>query len=191
MMNDPFILFSSWYDEARQGPVMDPDIVALASANKRGRPSVRMVLFRGIREEGFSFFTNYESRKGRELSENPFAALTFYWPHLGKQVRLEGQVERLSPTESDAYFLQRPFLSQITTAVSRQSRLMRDESEFLKELTEMEQSSGGKMVRPPNWGGYKLLPTRFEFWTHKDNRRHDRVQYDRSAAAWKKSKLYP
>ena len=191
MMNDPFILFSSWYDEARQGPVMDPDIVALASANKQGRPSVRMVLFRGIREEGFSFFTNYESRKGRELSENPFAALAFYWPHLGKQVRLEGQVERLSPTESDAYFLQRPFLSQITAAVSRQSRLMRDESEFLKELTELEQSSGGKMVRPPNWGGYKLLPTRFEFWTHKDNRRHDRVQYDRAGAAWKKSKLYP
>ena len=170
---------------------MDPAIVALASATRQGRPSVRMVLYRGIREGGFSFFTNYESRKGRELSDNPFAAMVFYWPHLGKQVRIEGTVERLSPEESDAYFQQRPFLSQVTAAVSRQSQPMPDENEFVQELTKIEQSSAGKIPRPPQWGGYKLLPSLYEFWTHRDNRRHERVQFEKSGAVWKESKLYP
>src|SRR5262245_66478076 len=118
-MTNPFSLFTDWWDLALRDPAMDPSIVALATASSQGRPSVRMVLYRGIREGGFSFFTNYESRKGRELSENPFAAIAFYWPHLGKQVRIEGQVQRLSPIESDAYLEQRPCLSHITAAATR------------------------------------------------------------------------
>src|SRR5438093_529341 len=105
---------------------MDPNIVAVATASKHGRPSVRMMIYRGIREGGFSFFTNYESRKGRELADNPFAAIVFYWPHLGKQVRIEGEVQRLSTNESDAYFQQRPLLTQITAPASPQSRVMPD-----------------------------------------------------------------
>src|SRR5262245_39587249 len=190
-MSDPLVVFLKWYEDARQGAVMDPDIVALATATKEGRPSVRMVLYRGIREEGISFFTNYESRKGRELAENPFAAMAFYWPHLGKQVRIEGQVQQLSVDESDAYFQQRPFLSQITAAASPQSRVMDDELEFLALLDELEREPHGVIARPPHWGGYKLLPSVFEFWTHRDNRRHERWLYEKSGTEWKESRLYP
>ena len=190
-MPDPISIFSNWYGDAQRGALMDPDIVALATASKKARPSVRMVLYRGIREGGFSFFTNYESRKGLELSENSFAAMAFYWPHLGRQVRIEGQVQRLSPMESDAYFQQRPFLSQITAAASPQSRVMKDEAEFLARLTELEQTSHGKISRPLGWGGFKLLPSLFEFWTHRDNRRHERIQYEKFGDEWKESRLYP
>src|SRR5215470_3052712 len=190
-MADPFSLFSSWYDDAQRGALMDPDIAALATASKKARPSVRMVLYRGIREGGFSFFTNYESRKGRELAENPFAALAFYWPHLGKQVRIEGEVQRLSATESDAYFQQRPYLSQITAAASPQSSVMNDEREFLARLAELERTSGGRILRPAVWGGYKLIPSTFEFWTHRDNRRHERWQYTKSKEHWEEARLYP
>jgi pyridoxamine 5'-phosphate oxidase len=190
-MTDPLALFSNWYDDARRAPIMDPDIVALATASQDARPSVRMVLFRGIREGGLSFFTNYESRKGRELTENPFAALAFYWPHLGKQVRVEGAVQRLSPAESDAYFQGRPYLSQITAAASHQSSVMRDEREFLERLDELERNSGGAISRPSNWGGFKLMPSLFEFWTHRDNRRHLRLQYAKSGDDWKETRLYP
>src|SRR5215470_6382650 len=103
-MTDPFALFSQWYNQAERDALMDPNIVAVATASKRGRPSVRMMIYRGIREGGFSFFTNYASRKGRELAENPLAAMVFYWPHLGKQVQIEGDVQRLSENESDTYF---------------------------------------------------------------------------------------
>jgi pyridoxamine 5'-phosphate oxidase len=150
-----------------------------------------MVLYRGIREGGFSFFTNYESRKGKELAGNPFAAMLFYWPRVGKQVRLEGQVERLSSSVSDVYFQSRPFRSQVTAAVSPQSRPLLDEGAFRERLTEVENSSGGRIVRPPEWGGYKLIPSLFEFWTHGDHRRHERVQFQGCEGGWMKSKLYP
>ena len=189
-MTDPFALFSDWYDDACRGAVADPDIVALATASKEARPSVRMVLYRGYREGGFSFFTNYESRKGRELAENPFAALAFYWPHLGKQVRIEGEVERLSPAESDAYFQQRPFLSQVTAAASPQSRVMNDEREFLRQIAELERT-GQAIPRPSAWGGYKLMPSLFEFWTHRDNRRHERWQFTKTRKDWTQSRLCP
>ena len=190
-MPDPFTIFSDWYSEAQVGSLMDPDTVALATASPKARPSVRMVLFRGIREGGFSFSTNYESRKGRELSENSFAALAFYWPHLGKQIRIEGAVERLSPAESDSYFQQRPYLSQVTAAVSQQSQVMADEQEFISRLDELERLSKGKVPRPSTWGGYKLLPDLFEFWTHRDNRRHERVQYEKAGTVWKETRLFP
>ena len=119
---NPLDVFLSWYEEAKCGAPIDPDIIALATATPEGRPSVRMVLFRGLREGGFSFFTNYQSRKSVELSENSFAAIVFYWAHLGRQVRIEGAAERLSAEASDTYFRQRPLLSQITANVSLQSQ---------------------------------------------------------------------
>ncbi len=192
MRTNPLDLFLSWYEEAKSGAPIDPDVIALATATAQGRPSVRMLLFRGLREGGFSFFTNYQSRKGVELSENAFAAIVFYWAHLGKQVRIEGAVERLSPEASDAYSLQRPLLSQITANVSLQSRPMTDEREFLKRLEELEESSKtSPVVRSPEWGGFKLMPIRYEFWTHREHRRHERLLYEKSADEWKQSRLYP
>src|SRR5438094_8498156 len=149
---NPLDVFLSWYEEAKCGAPIDPDSIALATATPEGRPSVRMVLFRGLREGGFSFFTNYQSRKGLELSENPFAAIVFYWAHLGKQVRIEGAVEPLSVEASDTYFRQRPLLSQITANVSLQSQPMPDEREFLKRLEELEESSKTlPVLRSPEW----------------------------------------
>ena len=188
----PFEIFSKWYEEAKQGIFVNPDIVALASATREGQPSVRMVFYRGIRERGFSFFTNYESRKGRELAENPLAAMVFYWPHLGKQVRIEGAVERLTPHESDAYFQSRPRRSQITAIVSRQSSTMPDEREFLSQLRKAEESFNGEPVRrPDNWGGFALLPSVFEFWAHGEHRRHERIMYRKEGETWRVTRLYP
>lgn len=188
-MSDPFVIFSSWYEEAKNGAPVDPDAVALASADNQGRPSVRMVLYRGFREGGFSFFTNYESRKGRELSENPFAAMVFYWSHLGRQVRVEGPTERLSASESDSYFQQRPLESQVTASVSRQSRPLLDETEFVARLDEAKRTL--PIVRPAEWGGFKLVPVRYEFWIHGEHRRHSRTLFEKAESGWKESRLYP
>jgi len=190
-MIDPFAVFSSWYEEAQRDAPVNPNIVALASATRDGRPSVRMVFYRGFREAGFSFFTNYESRKGRELADNPFAAMVFYWSHLGKQVRIEGQVARLSPDESDSYFQQRPFESQVTANLSRQSRPLPDEAEFIAQLAEAENADRTSVLRSPDWGGFKLEPSLYEFWIHQDHRRHKRLQYEQSEGVWRESRLYP
>jgi pyridoxamine 5'-phosphate oxidase len=189
---DPFELFNNWYDEAGLAPLFDRNAVALATSTKGGSPSVRMVLFRGIREGGFSFFTNYESRKGRELSENPLAALTFYWPHLGKQVRVEGPVQKISSEESDRYFQSRPFDSQLSAMMSPQSRVLDDFKRFQEEMSDAARSLTGQTLRrPENWGGYAIIPTRIEFWTHGEFRRHERVVYEKSAEGWNVSRLYP
>jgi pyridoxamine 5'-phosphate oxidase len=191
-MNDPFAVFSRWFAEAEQAGVPSLDVVALASATREGRPSVRMVLYRGMREGGFSFFTSYASRKGVELIENPFGAMAFYWQSLGKQVRIEGAVERLSSTESDSYFHSRPLDSQITSAVSRQSQPLIDEAGFIAEIAAAEASAGGKPVaRPDHWGGFKLMPSSFEFWIHQEHRRHHRMLYSREGTIWTATRLYP
>ncbi len=192
MAADPFKIFSTWYSEAQDDAPTDPDIIALATSTRDGRPSVRMVLYRGIREGGFSFFTNYESRKGRELAENPFAAIVFHWQRLGKQIRIEGRVERLSSDESDAYFRQRPLPSQVTAIASKQSRVMTDENEFLVRLSQLEASAAqAALPRPAGWGGFTLLPSRFEFWSHADHRRHRRILFEKSGLLWNESRLYP
>jgi pyridoxamine 5'-phosphate oxidase len=191
-MNDPFVTFAIWYKEAKEGALVNPDIVALASATKQGQPSVRMVFFRGIREDGFSFFTNYESRKGYELAVNPLAAMVFYWPHIGRQLRIEGAVERLSPGESDAYFRSRSLYSQVTATVSRQSRAMLDEAEFLNELLSKQQNAiGAALPRPDNWGGFALVPSAFEFWIRGEHRRHQRILYRKAGTQWDSTRLFP
>ncbi len=192
MSEHPFQIFLTWYEEAGSDASPNRETVALATAAGDARPSVRMVYFRGLREGGFSFFTNYESRKGRELSENPFAAMVFYWAHIGKQVRVEGRVERLSAAESDKYFAARSFKSQISGLVSQQSQPVEDEDAYLQALDKAEIDYGNQQVpRPEFWGGFKLIPTRFEFWTRGEHRRHRRIVYDEHEGKWRKSRLYP
>jgi pyridoxamine 5'-phosphate oxidase len=190
---DPIATFLAWHDEARRNPaVIDADAVALATATRDGRPSLRMVLYRGMSDGGLRFFTNYESRKGRELDDNPRAALCFHWPPLYRQVRLEGAVERLAPAESDAYFASRPVGSQLSAIVSPQSRPIPSRAELVAERDALAAAHPGETLpRPPFWGGYRLLPERIELWENRENRLHDRRLYTLQNGAWVEQLLGP
>jgi len=190
--SEPFAMFHEWYLAAVENDSSAADVMALACSSRHGRPSCRMVSYRGIREGGFSFFTNYESRKGIELRENPFAALVFYWAHIGKQVRIEGRTEPLTRSESDAYFRQRSLESRLTVVVSPQSRLMPSENELDTRLKRHRETEGQEpQPRPIYWGGFKVVPDRFEFLTHGDHRRHHRLLFQRDSGRWKQLLLYP
>jgi pyridoxamine 5'-phosphate oxidase len=163
--------------------------VALATATPDGAPSVRMVLLKGASEQGFTFFTNYDSRKGRELAENPRAALLFHWP--GRQVRVEGRVERISDAESDAYFATRPRGGQLAAWASEQSKPVESRETLVARFAELDAAHPGEVPRPPHWGGYRLVPETYEFWEHRDNRLHDRFRLRRSGDAWAVDRLSP
>ncbi|MEP6977528.1 MAG: pyridoxamine 5'-phosphate oxidase [Thermoleophilia bacterium] len=188
-MDDPDALrqFEAWFAEARDAGVPVPEAMAVATATPDGAPSVRMVLLKGVDECGFVFFTNYESRKGRELEANPRAALLFHWEALGRQVRVEGSVERVSDAESDAYFSTRPVGSRLGAIASRQSRPLVDRAELERAVEALPDDA----PRPEWWGGYRVRPERYEFWQHRENRLHDRVLYEREGSAWKQQRLYP
>ena len=188
---DPFALFGRWFDHA-SGRQPDPEAMALASADRRGRPSVRMVLLKAWDDEGFVFFTNRESRKGRELLENPFAALLFHWEPSARQVRIEGSVALTSDTESDAYFATRPRGSQLGAHASRQSRVVADRATLEEQVTEAELEFAGRSVpRPARWGGQRVIPDRIEFWQHRQNRLHDRIRFERADGGWQIARLQP
>jgi pyridoxamine 5'-phosphate oxidase len=191
---DPIATFLSWYDEARRhAAIIDADAVALATATRDGRPSVRMVLYRGMSEGGLRFFTNYDSRKGHELEDNPRAALCFHWPPLFRQVRFEGVVERLGAAESDAYFSSRPVGSQLSAIVSPQSRVIASREELVARREALAAASDGKsgLGRPPFWGGYRVLPETVELWEARENRLHERRLFTRRAAEWVQEVLGP
>src|SRR5690348_4446571 len=174
---DPFRQFATWFDEARAASPAEPNAMALATVGADGRPSVRMVLLKQADERGFVFFTNYESRKGRELAENPRAALLFHWPNSdgqSRQVRVEGAVERLPEEESDAYWATRPAGSRASAAASRQSEVLASRAELERAAAELVDPP-----RPPRWGGFVLRPERWEFWEHRDDRLHDRTRVRR------------
>ena len=189
MAVDPLAVFHEWFEEARAAGVEAPEVMTLATADAEGRPSARMLLLKSADERGFTFFTGYESRKGRELAENPRAALVFYWRPLGRQVRVEGSVRRLSAEESDAYWATRPPRSQAAAAASRQGEPIESrqalEAEFAAQLALDE------VRRPERWGGYMLEPDAIELWQHRDNRLHERIRFTRAREGWLSELLAP
>jgi pyridoxamine 5'-phosphate oxidase len=184
---DPLAQFRKWFDEAA-GVVRLREAMALATATTGGAPSVRMVLLKVADERGFVFFTHYTSRKGRELEANPNAALLFHWDPLGRQVRIEGAVGRVSAEESDAYFETRPHGARIGANASRQSEVLADRAELERRVRALEGVDPG---RPASWGGFRLLPSAWEFWQHRDDRLHDRFRYLRRDGAWVSERLFP
>jgi pyridoxamine 5'-phosphate oxidase len=191
-LNEPLRQFSEWYEHARTAGVLEPEAMALATATPDGVPSVRFVLLKGIDERGVEFFTNYESRKGRELTANPRAALAILWKPLQRQVRLEGAVERLTAEESDAYFATRSRGSQLGAWASRQSEAIPDREWLETRLREMDSSYPEIVPRPPHWGGFRLAPDAIEFWEGRPNRLHDREVFTRGAdGAWHSRRLSP
>lgn len=188
---DPISEFLAAAERARAHQI-DTAPVALATADADGRPSVRMVLLRGADQRGFAFYTNYGSRKARELDRNPRAALCFHWVALDEQIRIEGRVERVTAAESDEYFATRPRGSQLGAWASDQSALLPSREALEAKYREIEQRFAGKNVdRPPFWGGYRLIPDVVEFWYGRPDRLHDRVLYTREAHGWKIERLYP
>ena len=188
---DPLRQFERWFEDARGADLVAPEAMALATATPDGRPSARMVLLKGADQRGFVFHTNYESRKGDELGANPQAALLFHWQPLGRQVRVEGRVERTAPEESETYFRSRPLGSRLAAWASPQSRPLADRAELERLYAEAQERFGENVPLPPSWGGFRLAPEAYEFWQHGDDRLHDRVRYERNGDAWTKTRLAP
>lgn len=194
VLHHPVRQFEVWLQEAIQSEAEEPTALVLSTVNAAGRPSGRVVLLKHVEEQGFTFFTNYDSRKGQELAERPFAALTFFWPALERQVRIEGRVEKVAPEVSDAYFHSRPKGSQIGAWASPQSQPI-ESREALEQRDKQyqEQFTAQELVpRPEHWGGYRLVPDQIEFWQGRPNRLHDRILYAlQENGAWSISRLAP
>lgn len=189
---DPIRLFRHWFDEAAKSSVFLPDSIAVATSSRDGRPSVRMMLLKGIDERGFVFYTNFESRKAREMTENPHAAFAIHWAILQRQIRVEGSLEKLSEQDSAAYFRTRARGSQIGAWASKQSSVLADRQELERRVREVEARFRGKEIPlPPFWGGYRLVPERIEFWQGRANRLHDRLEYTWEDGEWSRLRLSP
>lgn len=190
---DPVALFETWFRTAGQSAIREPNAMALATATPDGAPSVRMVLLKEFTNEGFTFYTNYESRKGRELATNPRAALLFWWEPLERQVRIEGKIEKLPAAESDEYYYSRPLGSRLGAWVSQQSKVIPNRAVLDQRFAELQAEYGDKHPdRPPFWGGYRLIPDCFEFWQGGVNRLHDRLRFRRQPdGGWLRERLSP
>jgi pyridoxamine 5'-phosphate oxidase len=192
-MDDPLTLFETWLGEARAAGAPEPEAMAVATATPAGVPSVRMVLMKGADERGIVFFTNYGSRKGSELEQNPHAALLFHWPALGRQVRIEGPVSRVEFAESEAYARSRPRQSQLSALASPQSQPVPDREWLERRVEELDhEHADGELPVRDDWGGYRVEPVAWEFWQHRDNRLHDRHRYEReNGNDWRVERLAP
>ena len=189
---DPFQLFADWFAEAREGEPNDPDAMALATSTPDGRPSVRMVLLKGHGPEGFTFYTNLDSRKGAEIAANARAALLFHWKTLRRQVRIEGPVAPVRDAEADAYFDTRSRDSQLGAWASWQSRPLDARATFEKRYEEMvRRFEGGAVPRPPRWSGFRVTPELFEFWSDRPHRLHERRVFTGTSGGWQEGLLYP
>lgn len=192
MADDPFALFDAWYAEAKQAEINDPDAMALATSTPDGRPSVRIVLMKGRGPDGFTFYTNADSRKGEDLAANRQAALLFHWKSLRRQVRIEGTVEEVDDRESDGYFATRSRDSQLGAWASLQSQPLDTRATFEARYEEMKRQFEGREVpRPPRWTGFRVAAERIEFWTDREHRLHERRLFTRTAGGWTEGLLYP
>jgi pyridoxamine 5'-phosphate oxidase len=190
--SDPFELFTRWFDEAVAAAIPEPNAMTLATVDGAGRPAARIVLMKGIDARGVVFHTNYDSRKGRDLAGNPRAALLFFWVDLERQVRIDGTAERVSAGDSDAYFAARPRGSQISAWASPQSAPVTDRAWLEARFAECEaRFASGAVPRPPNWGGVRVVPDRFEFWQGRTSRLHDRLVWSRQGDGWTIGRLAP
>jgi pyridoxamine 5'-phosphate oxidase len=189
---DPFAQFGAWLDEALRTPgIVEPNAMSVATVAKTGRPSSRIVLLRQWDGRGFVFYTNYGSRKGDELAAQPFAALLFWWGALERQIRIEGAVERVLDVESDAYFASRPRGHRLSAWASQQSAVVSDRVALEQAMTGADARFPADVPRPPFWGGYRIVPDRFEFWQGRPNRVHDRIAYSRTDDGWTITRLAP
>jgi pyridoxamine 5'-phosphate oxidase len=187
---DPFQQFAQWFEEVRPHQ-SDPTAMALATSTRAGRPSVRTVLLKAVDDRGFVFYTNYESRKAREMAETGRASLLFYWSALERQVRINGTVEKVSEAESDAYFATRPIESRWSVYASQQSQPIHSREALQSRYDVARTTYGEQVPRPAWWGGYRVIPDEFEFWQGRPNRLHDRLQYVREGTAWRRERLAP
>jgi pyridoxamine 5'-phosphate oxidase len=190
--SDPFALFAAWFDDSVSEGIAEPNAMTLATCDPNGRPSARIVLLKGHGPEGFTFFSNYESRKATELEASGFAALVFFWQPLERQVRIEGAVRRVPAAESDVYFEQRPLGARLGAWASQQSRAVPDRETLEARLAEVTARYGPNPPRPPHWGGFRVVPSAFEFWQGRPDRLHDRLVFVGSAdSGWTRSRLSP
>jgi pyridoxamine 5'-phosphate oxidase len=192
LLDDPIDQFRRWLGDAEAAGIPLPNAMAVATADAEGRPSVRHVLLRGVDERGFTFFTNYDSRKGRQLAENPHAGLVFLWKLLDRQVNATGAAERVDPAESDAYFATRPREARLGAWASAQSSVLESREELERQVAEAdERFAGVEVPRPPNWGGFLVRPDTVEFWQGRRSRLHDRFRYAREDGRWRVDRLSP
>ncbi|KES09339.1 Pyridoxamine-phosphate oxidase [Snodgrassella alvi SCGC AB-598-O02] len=187
----PLEQFQRWLSEAMQAKVNEPTAMNLATVGDNGRPQARIVLLKEVAAEGLVFFSNYQSRKGRAMAHNPYAAVTFFWPELERQVRMEGIVQQLNNTDSDAYFKTRPYTSRIGAWASQQSEVISSKLELMTRATKFAAKYLLAVPRPPHWGGYVLIPDQFEFWQGRPSRLHDRIQYIWQNNNWIRQRLAP
>lgn len=191
MARDPFEQFTTWMNDALRSDILDPNAMTVATVGADNKPSARVVLLKGFDAEGFVFFTNYESKKGRDLADNQNASFNFFWPSLHRQVAIHGRIEKTSRDESEKYFHSRPVDSQLAAWASAQSTEIESREVLETRFNEFREKFGDEVPLPPFWGGYRLTPDRFEFWQGRQNRLHDRIVYTLDSDTWRMSRLSP